>query len=317
MAADELVAKFRENNWVLTTQQLLAAGLSPSQIDRLTRRGILFSPRRGVHAPRAVVERASHNQAESEALRVAGAVAGIGMEPVASHRSAAIMHGLDLLSVSSGRVVTVTQPRQGVGNRSGYPGIRMYTAEIPADHITTRFGVRCTTVARTVIDVARSGSFDAGVVVADNALHGKKTTREELQAVLAQCTRWPGIATARRAVAFCDERSESVLESIARVAMHEYGLEPPELQVWVGGDGKRIARVDFLWSRHRTIAEADGMTKYKDPREAKWQFERDSRLRDAGFEVVHFTWADIVYAPELVIGRIQAAFERASRLGSS
>jgi hypothetical protein len=248
-------------------------------------------------------------------MRVAAAAAGIGLDPVASHRSAAVMHGLDLLSASSGRMVTLTQPRRGIGNRSNYPGILMHTAAIPADQVTAQFGVPCTTVARTVIDLARSGSFDAGVVVADNALHAKKTTRAELESVLARCARWPGIATARRAVEFCDARSESVLESIARVAMHEHGLEPPELQVWVGGDGMRIGRVDFLWRQYRTIAEADGKKKYKDSGEATWQLERDSRLREAGFEVVHFTWADIVYAPEVVMARIRAAFERASRLG--
>jgi predicted transcriptional regulator of viral defense system len=310
-----LAALFREDNWAVTTQQLRAAGFSPGQIGRLTRRGVLTSPRRGIYVPGTVAESASVDEARTEARRVAAALAGSDLGLVASHRSAAIMHRLDLLTVSSGRVITATQPRRGAGSRSGYPGIHVHTAELPADHVTTQFGVRCTTVARTVIDLARSGSFDAGVVVADNALHANKTTRTELQAVLARCTRWPGMSTARRAVQFCDERSESVLESIARVAMHEHGLEPPELQVWVGGDGMRIGRVDFLWRQYRTIAEADGKKKYNDPREATWQLERDSRLRDAGFEVIHFTWADIVYSPEVVMTRIQAAFERSSRLG--
>jgi very-short-patch-repair endonuclease len=176
--------------------------------------------------------------------------------------------------------------------------------------------VRCTTVARTVIDLSRTESFDAGVVVADGARHHNKVTRAELDAVLTDCAGWPGIAAARRAVEFSDGRSESVLESIARVAMHENGLEPPELQVWVGGDGSRIGRVDFLWREHRTVAEADGKMKYdNNRRQATWQLERDARLREAGFEVVHFTWAEIVYAPEQVIARIRAAFRRAERLG--
>lgn len=315
--ADELLALFRQNNWVLTSQQLLAAGLSPKQVTRLTRRGILTSPRRGTFMPGAVPESASADRSRAEALRVSAVIAASSMGLIASHRSAAIMHGLDLLTVASARVVTVTQPRRGGGSRSGYPAVRVHTAEVPEEHVTTRFGVPCTTVARTVIDLARNGSFDAGVVVADNALHGRKTTRGDLEAILARCSHWPGVASARRAVEFCDGRSESVLESIARVAMHEHGLEPPELQVWVGGDGSRIGRVDFLWRKHRTIAEADGKAKYEDPRRASWQLERDAQLRDAGFEVVHFTWAEIVYAPEQVIARIRAAFARAARLGVS
>ncbi|MBV9445234.1 MAG: type IV toxin-antitoxin system AbiEi family antitoxin domain-containing protein [Streptosporangiaceae bacterium] len=284
--ADELIALFRENNWVLTNQQLVAAGLSPKQIVRLTRRGILTSPRRGTFMPGTVAESASADKSRAEALRVSAVIAASSMGVIASHRSAAIMHGLDLLTVASARVVTVTQPRRGGGSRSGYPAVRVRTAEVPQEHVTTRFGVPCTTVARTVIDLARNGSFDAGVVVADNALHAKKTTRGDLEAILARCSRWPGIATARRAVEFSDERAESVLESLARVIMAEHDLDPPELQVWVGGEGSRIGRVDFLWRKHRTIAEADGKAKYEDPRRASWQL------------------------------RIKAAFERASRLGS-
>jgi hypothetical protein len=121
--------------------------------------------------------------------------------------------------------------------------------------------------------------------------------------------------TARRAVEFSDGRSESVLESVSRVVMHEHGLEAPELQVWVGDDGARIGRADFLWPEHRTIGEADGRAKYSDPDQPMRQLERDARLRAAGFEVVHFTWAQIMYEPEQVIASILAAFDRARRLG--
>jgi hypothetical protein len=224
------------------------------------------------------------------------------------------MHGLDLLTVRSAHVVTVTQSHRIRGNRAGYSGVRLYTADVPDEQVTRRFRVLCTTAARTVIDLARSATFTAGVVVADSALQKKKTTRAELESVLAHCNRWPGIVNARRVVEFSDGRSESVLESVARAAMHEHGLEPPELQVWVGADGVRIGRVDFLWREHRTIAEADGKGKYEERGQAVRQLERDTRLRDAGFEVVHFTWAEIVYAPEQVIARIYAAFRRAERL---
>jgi len=40
------------------------------------------------------------------------------------------------------------------------------------------------------------------------------------------------------------------------------------------------------------------------------ELERDSRLRAAGFEVVHFTWQDITRAPDKVMARIKTAFRR-------
>jgi hypothetical protein len=174
-----------------------------------------------------------------------------------------------------------------------------------------------TSVARTVIDLARASSFPAGVVVADSALRIKKTAKAELQSVIAACPRWPGLHVARQVAAFCDPGSESVLESIGRVALHAQGLPPlTELQVWVGDETEVIGRADFLWRAQRTIAEADGAVKYADPSRAKAQLERDARLRAAGFEVVHFTWQDITRTPGQVAASIQAAFQRATVLSA-
>jgi len=66
-------------------------------------------------------------------------------------------------------------------------------------------------------------------------------------------------------------------------------------------------RVDFLWRAHKVIAEADGLGKYSDRSDAVKQLERDRRLRDAGFRVVHFTWKELFGTPELVLRRIRAA----------
>jgi len=37
---------------------------------------------------------------------------------------------------------------------------------------------------------------------------------------------------------------------------------------------------------------------------------RDARLRQAGFEVVHFSWDEIVHEPDQVAESIRAAFRR-------
>ena len=124
----------------------------------------------------------------------------------------------------------------------------------------------------------------------------------------------PGIDRARQVVDFSDARSESPFESISRVAFLDGGLPPPELQVWVGGEEGPVGRVDFLWREHRTIAEADGALKYADPDRARRQLRRDADLRAAGFEVVHFSWADLTLTPGQVIRTIRAAFGRAGAL---
>ncbi len=153
-------------------------------------------------------------------------------------------------------------------------------------------------------------TFREGVVVADSALRQQLTTKADLLGVIDHCSRWRGIARARTVVEFSDELAESVFESIARVAFRQGGLPAPELQVWVGGDDLVVGRVDFLWRRYATIAEADGAIKYADPDRARAQLRRDAELRAAGFEVVHFSWQDLTVNQAQVIESIKAAFMR-------
>jgi hypothetical protein len=182
-------------------------------------------------------------------------------------------------------------------------------AALPAGHVISCRGLAVTSVARTVVDLARASSFRAGVVVADSALRRRQASKAGLDLCITTCARWPGIQNARRVVAFADGRAESVLESISRVAFDDLGLPPPDLQAWVGGE-EIIGRADFLWRAYRTVGEADGALKYADPARAMAQLERDARLRAAGFEVVHFTWQDITRMPDKVLARIKMAFRR-------
>jgi very-short-patch-repair endonuclease len=107
-------------------------------------------------------------------------------------------------------------------------------------------------------------------------------------------------------VEFADERAESPLESVARVLFDQPGLDSPELQATVFTPSGAF-RVDFPWRAHKVIAEADGVVKYNDRSDAIKQLERDRRLRDAGFQVVHFTWKELFGTPELVLSRIRKA----------
>jgi hypothetical protein len=54
--------------------------------------------------------------------------------------------------------------------------------------------------------------------------------------------------------------------------------------------------------------------KYDDRSQAMRQLRRDADLREAGYEVVHFSWQEITSTPLHVAGVIRAAFERGKRL---
>ena len=294
---------------VATSGQLVATGMSPYRISRLVEQGKLRALPRGVYTlPDAGA--AGTDGAREHALLVAAVLARCDFPVVASHRSAAVIHGLDLIGRQPAEAVTVTRSPGAHGSRSLRAGVTVHSAELPASHVIVRDGIRLTSVARTVVDLARTGTFREGVVAADSALRDRRTTVPEMHAVILDCARWPGIRRARDVVAFSDHRAESALESIGRVVFREFGLPAPELQVWVGGDLGVVGRADYLWQRYRTIAEADGALKYAQPGQAIAQLDRDARLRDAGFEVVHFTWQEIMMTPWQVAARISAAFAR-------
>lgn len=295
---------------VITTAGLRAAGLSAGQIGRLARDGTLQSLRTGVYAPTALVESLTRANGGSDLLQVAAALSVTGSRAVGSHHSAAAVHGLSLPGRLPPGRVELTRAPQDRGSRSRRPRILMHVADLPPDHVLAYRGVPFTSVARTVIDLARTLPFAEGVAVADSALRAEKTSKSQLDAVIASCARWPGLQRARRVVAFSDPRAESVLESISRAAFQEFGLPAPDLQVWVGDDGEVIGRVDFLWRQHRTIAEADGVVKYAQPNRALAQLHRDARLRAAGYQVVHFTWAEITRVPGQVVSSVRAAFRQ-------
>jgi len=237
---------------------------------------------------------------------VLAARATVGRRAVASYHSAAILHRLDLLKSRPGSVVTLTLPPDKTWNRARPAGMIFHSAQLPPEHLTKLYNLHVTTAARTVIDLARTLPFADAVVIADSALRAEKATKTELGSVLKACPSWPGVKQARRVVEFADERAESPLESVARVVFAQFGLDPPDLQSTIFTPAGAF-RVDFLWTRHQVVVEADGLLKYKDGSDAISQFERDRHLRDAGYKVVHFTWKELFETPEIVIRRIREA----------
>ena len=297
---------------IVTTAELLSAGWRTDQIRASARRGDLIAVRRGIYAPGAR-GRTLLSLAGGEKLLAIGAAAALaGAEAVVSHQSAAHLHKISLL----GRADSAVHLTRPAGAHWHAPaGIRLHSAALPPQHVKVYLGLQLTTAARTVVDLARSLPFRAGVVAADSALHQRLATKEDLLSVLESCLRWRGASVAAAVIAFADRRSESPLESIARVVFRDGGLPPPKLQALIG-TAEDVARVDFFWDSYRTIVEVDGAIKYADPTRARAQLERDSWLRSLGYEVVHCTWEEITMSPEAVVARIREAFRRGTLLAA-
>lgn len=291
-------------------RQWREAGLGTAAFRSLVRAGELKRYRQGVYVRAAYLAAAESAPATRHALRAAAAIASqTTRKAAASHQSAALIHGLDLLRAPNPELVSLTCRPGGYRGRSS-SGVLVHSAQLPRNHLMRRHGVWVTTATRTVVDLARSLSFMEGVVLADSALRLGKTTDFGLADMLRACARWPGIERARSVVQFSDELAESVLESCARVVFAQAGLPPPVLQAAiVSTDGEFVGRVDFYWPDYQTIAEADGMAKYDDPSRARREVKRDIGLREAGNKVVHFTWDELFNQRGRVIARVRTAFK--------
>ena len=287
-------------------------------------RGDLVRLRYGTYATASAVATTAGDPARLHALAVRAALTSIpATGAVGSHESAALVHDLPLLNAPPSDVVSLTRP-PGTNRGRSAPDIRYHSALLPAGHVTRLYEAPVTTPARTVVDLARTLEYMDGVVVADAAIRKLKASKSKLSAVVAACAGWPGADQARRVVNFSTGLSGSPLESCARVIFEAFGLPPPELQAKIFGGvraddtGGLVVeelheyRVDFLWRAFATVAETDGLMKYSSGEAAIRERKRDRLIREAGYKVVHITWAELLGRPERIIRRLTEAFRSPS-----
>jgi hypothetical protein len=273
--------------------QLRSTGYAADEVRRMLRSGSLTAVRRGVYTRGAQPDDAVLRHA----LLVRAAVAGLDGSAVVSHVSAAVVHGLPVWGQALD-VVQVTRDRRRSGARRG-TRVHVHSAPLDGEEVVVLDGVVCTSVARTVVDVARAAPFEQAVVCADAALRAG-LERADLYAALRRARGWPGVPAARRAAAFADGGSESVGESRSRVAISVAGLPAPALQ-WPVRCGRTTAYTDFGWAEQRTVGEFDGKVKYgrllkpgQDIGEVVYAEKlREDAIRAEDWHVVRWTWADL------------------------
>ena len=294
----DLEELLREQAGVITHQQAIDARVSPRQ---LRGGGSLIRLRQGVYADRARYEAAPPSA--RVLLQVAAARLTSQVDLVAAGRTAAVAHGLPVLG-RAGRIEVVER-------KDLRPQHHGNSCRLDRAAVVELDRVPVTSLARTAVDVARRHGFAAGVVTTDAVL-AARVPREDLVAALEACRGWSGSRTARRVVDVADPLAETPLESLGRARFEEHGLPRCELQVVLGDDHGPIGRVDHYWAAHRTVAEADGALKYATAADLFAEKRREDRLREAGFEVVRYTWDEALRTPEVVVTRVLAAFARAA-----
>lgn len=162
-------------------------------------------------------------------------------------------------------------------------------------------GVRVTSVVRTVVDLARTRSFESGLAAADHALRHGLVDPDGLRAEAAGVpARVRGRPQALLVAELADARSMSPGESLSRARMFTLRLPRPALQVPVYDTDGLVGVADFGW--HGVVGEFDGRRKYAVPdgadarvaERALWAEKlREDRLRRR-CRVARWVWRDAV-----------------------
>jgi len=174
-----------------------------------------------------------------------------------------------------------------------------------------------TSVARTVVDVARERPLADALSVGDAAVRRHLVTHDDIAFALQRAAPIKGLRHAAHALPHIDARRESALESWSAAQFIEWGIPLPEVQVTIHDElGLFIARVDFFWREFGVVGEADGLMKYSPDEGGVAAFgrekDRESALRDLGYDVIRWRWADLASRPLVIRRRLEASFTRAT-----
>jgi very-short-patch-repair endonuclease len=203
------------------------------------------------------------------------AILACGDTATLSHRSAAALWRL--LPHAPGPVHVSIPSGSGREKREG---VRIHRRQGFSAALTTRQdGIPLTTPAQTVADIRREVS----------AAEFRRAIRQA--EVLGLRTGSEGST----------ERTRSELEHLFLRLCERGGLPRPQVNVRIGP-----CTVDFLWPPQRLVVETDGYRFHRGRAAFEIDHERDLELRAMGYEVLRFTYRQVVGKPTEVV-RVLAA----------
>ncbi len=242
----------------------------------------------------------------TRSTRLISFVAASGLRAVVSHRCGAESHGLPGFS-HDGDEFTLPE---GVnfGRRTGV--VLHWSNFLPPHHVVTIDGIPTTSLARTLLDLTAVARLGRVARAMDTALARQKVTYWELLRMLSE-TSVRGRRRTRTFRLLLEERgphyrpTESELEKRFDLLASRLALSGWERQVDLGDQVGWIGRVDFYHRARRLVLELDGREAHSSFMDTKADALRDERLRAAGFGVVRFGWAEVVYDPGSVIAGLE------------
>jgi very-short-patch-repair endonuclease len=287
---DAAIARLAERqHGVVSLPQLRFAGLTKDAVGKRVAMGRLTRIHRAVYA-------VGHARLTQRGHWMA-AVLAYGPKAVLSHRSAAALHGI---RPDNRPKTDVTLPSRSAQSRPGIDVHRSTTLE--AGDVTTVDGIPCTTLARTLLDLAEVVDTQALERAVGQADVLRTFDLRPVEEVLRRASGRRG-ATALRSVLGVYDRptlTDRELEELFLALCRKASLPRPEVNGWVAlGDGIAY-KIDFLWRAERLAVETDGWGSHGTRQAFENDRRRDRNLSLAGWTVVRFTWRDVEREPDEV-----------------
>jgi very-short-patch-repair endonuclease len=271
---------------MVSTAQLRAAGFDSRAIVRKVAGGWLTRMLHGVYR---VGPFAGPFGDEMAALLACG--------PRAAVSNGASLHVWGLRD--NGGHVEVTVPGGGATS-----GVRAHRAALPESDVVERHGMRVTTPARTLTDIAAATPRRELARLVEEAQLLRLVSPGELEAAVERSRRRPGVPRLRAIVLGAEEPSLTRSEAERRLLelIRAAGLPRPQTNVNIAG-----YEVDFLWPQHRLVVEVDGYAFHGTRAAFERDRARDAALLAAGYRVLRVTWRQLTSEPERVVATLASS----------
>jgi very-short-patch-repair endonuclease len=256
-----------------------------SQLRRVLRSGLVVRDARGRYSLPGAAQglRAAHR-----------------LTAVASHVTAAMLHGWEVKAPPPLPVVTVPRNRRVAPERREDVDVRW--AHLRPDEVV---GGRITSPGRTVMDCAKDSPFDEALAVADSAIRHGAVTQGELVLLAGAMPNLHRAACLRVAFA-ANGQAANPFESVLRAISLEVRVLRFVPQVVVRGPGFTV-RPDLVDERLRVVAEADSFEWHGSRSALRADCRRYNNLALEGWLVLRFAWEDVMFRPDYVRACLEAA----------
>jgi hypothetical protein len=280
-----------ERDGVLSIHQLRACGLDDHAIARRVRDGRLHRLYRGVYAvgyPGLTLRG-----------RFRAAVLACGERAVLSHFAAAAFWGFWTWDA---RLIDVTI---GSGTRD-IDGIRVHRSRTLERDVFVRHGIRVTSPARTLLDLAAVLPERSLRRMARRAQAQSAVTLRQIHELLARANGHHGAERLRAVIADGPAPTRSDLEDLLLDLLDKAKIQRPEINAPLRFEDETITP-DYLWRAQRVAIEADSVTWHEHKLTREHDADKQARLEAAGLRVLRITWRQITRSPQQTLSRIRTA----------